>query len=137
MDEIKKDREFGNIVENENKITEIEDQRKKLEDSLKEATRQNQLSTAKGRLADIMKDMQLTEKEIKYIDTQFSDNVNDISDEGLKGFVETQKNICKDVISFFGVKDNDITIKTGDGLDGSDLTKAVNNPLLEDDYEDD
>lgn len=137
LDEIKKDREFGNIVENENKITEFEDQKKKLEDSLKVATRQNQLNTAKGRLADIMKDMQLTEKEVKYIDTQFSETVDDISDEGLKGFVETQKNICKDVISFFGVKDDDITIKTGDGLDGGDSTKASSNPLLEEDYEED
>jgi hypothetical protein len=139
-DDLRNDREFGKVF-NENKVLKEANEKLKTDfesqsNSIKEMERKTQISDAKTRLQNIAKDMNLPENRLKFITEQFTENQDDLSDDGLKAFIENQSEVFKKVMEYNNIKVDDIEIPTGDKKgSGLDYTKAENNPLLEEDLE--
>lgn len=144
IDDIKKDREFNVIIENETKLNELIKTNKELETKnseiqtkLDEAVVATQKSTAESRLEQMGKEQNWTENQKKYILSKTKEITN-YDDDGLNAFVEKKTKDYKDAAAFFGAS-TDIPDadpgqeKTGDP---NDYTKAENNELLDVDYED-
>jgi len=151
LDEIKKDREFITVF-NEAEILkkQLEEKDKQIEDfdnKHKELDRQLQLSTAKTRLKNMMSNFkdskgnvtEITPKQQKYIELNFSESLDDLTDEGLSKFIaKTLESDYKKNAEFFGTSDSvpEITDEGGT-IDKTDMTKKDNNPLLEEDLDND
>jgi hypothetical protein len=139
LDEIKKDREISPIFEKLDKLEkdiQVKDKSlKDLEEEKKTLSKQINSVTAKDRLVKILDENKLiptTDKQRKFIKERFK-NIEDTSDEGLKKYIQSEIDERKRILDIEGIpeKDNDSgNTKTPN----SDMTKAENNPLLEEDY---
>jgi hypothetical protein len=145
FDELKKDKEYDrefkvfdelqeSLKKSEAKILTLEDEKKNL-------AKQTLQSTAKMRLQKIVSnpDLKLTEKQKKFVDVNFEDGMEDLSDEALSKFVNKQLDVYKKSASLFGDEKTTTTEsveskkKEQENIDPSDLTKAANNEFLKTD----
>jgi hypothetical protein len=139
LEQLKEDHDFSKFFQEKDELTEkkstLEKQLEVLQDENKKLERNVLIKDAKIRLINIAKDMQLQEPQIKFVEDQFNENQEDLTDEGLKQFVESQKGIIKKVMSYHG-NTEDIPLETSDGMtkDPKDLTKKENNPILTEDF---
>ena len=81
-------------------------------------------------IKDIYKSLQLTENIEKFVDDIYEENktnIEDLTDEGLKKFVEKQKSIYQKATSTIQKEDNE-NIPTGDDQ------KDDKNPFLKEPY---
>lgn len=143
--QLKEDREFGKLfVELEDLRKQKENFDKKVEElnnQNKELVRVGQLSNAKTRLENIYKETGLTEKMKEFVNKTFEErkeSLQDISDEGLKNFVENQSKVFQNVASFIDPQ-IDLQIPNGDekANKSNDYSKAKNNPFIVEDLEED
>lgn len=121
IDQVKSDREFGkHFIDFEKKQKELVDQlgkaemnSKTFEEKLKLIEGEYNKTTAKTRLDNHLKtnSITLTEKEKIFIDTQFK-TLSDFSDNSLKKFVDTSKELYKDLArsGLFGEKEKPVDI---------------------------
>jgi len=145
LEDAKKDRIIGKALEDyEKKIKEFTDKeiasqkdKEDFEKKVKEFTDKENLATAKTRFEELIKPLK-NENEKIFIEKKFNiDNPTDLTDEGLKGFIEAKQNEYKLIEPLF--KQGDTPIYQPDGkppvADEEDMTKAANNPLLEEDFD--
>jgi hypothetical protein len=132
---IQEDREFSKIFEGiKSKDTDIQAKNMELEKIKQENTKLNrsiQLQNAKGKLSDLYKQNNLTENIKKFIDDIYEENkekIEDLSENGLKSFVESQTRIFQKANANEKI-DNKI-IPSGDNID----TSTEKNPFLKEDY---
>lgn len=132
LDEIKDDKEFGKAYEEiKAKDTEIQAKIKELEDFKTkngELNRSIQLQSAKGVLSDLCKENKLTDNITKFVNEMYEankDKLEDLSNEGLKSFVESQTKIYQ--LANNTTQENTQTLPTGDDVNED------KNPLLKDD----
>jgi len=123
IDQIKSDREFmKHFIDFETKekkfnsdLTAAEAKAKAAEEKLKVIEGDYNKQTAKSRLDNHLKtnNITLTEKEKIFIDSQFK-TLTDYSDESLKKFTDTSKELYKEMASkgLFGEKEKPIDIGT-------------------------
>lgn len=137
LDEIKDDREFGQVYDEiKTKETNIQEKEKELTETKTkntELSRKIQLNSAKGKLKDIYKELELTENMTKFVDEIYEDSkttIQDLTDEGLKKFVENQKNIFQKATNTIEPQEN-VNIPTGDT---ENKETEESNPFLEDSY---
>lgn len=140
LDEIKRDKEIIPIIDELDKLRkESKEQEKKLKDSEAEKivlSKRIESVTAKDKLSKILTDNKLvvtTDKQRKFIESRFK-GIEDTSDEGFKKYIETEIEERKKILDIEGLpkddaKSNEKTSETSD-----DMTKAANNPLLEEDF---
>lgn len=143
LDEIKDDKEFGKVYDEIKTLTDEKTElEKKIDNFEKEntkLTRSIQLDNAKDKLKEIYKESQTTENMQKFINDIYDeqkDKLEDLSDDGLKAFVETQTKIYQKATNTIDTKNN-VSIPSGDDqtdVDGHDSTKKASNTLLDDDY---
>jgi hypothetical protein len=142
-DDLMDDRKFGNIFkehgELKSKNAEYEKKLPKLEDEIKNLTKQNNLNTAKSRLDNIFESQPQPDKIKDFVYKTFDkqkEKINDLSDDGLKDFVEMQKDYFQTMASLvnpdFKPTDNQKDEKD-ETVDGKDFTKAENNEFLDED----
>lgn len=142
-DDLMDDRKFGNIFkehgELKSKNADYEKKLPKLEDEIKSLTKQNNLSTAKSRLDNIFESQPQPDKIKDFIYKMFEkrkDKIGDLSDEGLKSFVEMEKEhfqVAAPMINpDFKPTDNQKDEKD-ETVDGKDFSKAENNEFLDED----
>jgi hypothetical protein len=96
-----------------------------------EFIKKEKVFTAKDRLQNISKEISLTEKEKLYIDKAFRpERITDLTDEGLKSWIEEQREVYKIAVSTLDVNDK---IPTPPGTDGEvDYTDPKYNDILQD-----
>lgn len=123
IDQIKADREFmKHFIDFETKekkfnadITAIEAKAKAAEEKLKIMEGDYNKQTAKTRLDNHLKtnNISMTEKEKIFVDSQFK-TLSDYSDDSLKKFVDTSRDLYKEMASkgLFGDKENPVDIGT-------------------------
>lgn len=135
-EDIEKDREFAPIFESHKKDIEAKETEianlKKDKDGL---NRQVQQSTAKTRLTEMVGKRSLTEKQKEYITSRFNDTVNDMSDDGLQKYIDEKLEDYKTNASFFGTEEKEDEMAEGGTGKTDDLTKAENNELLDEDFD--
>jgi hypothetical protein len=142
-DEIKKDREFKELQEllkeNENYKTEKDGyvkEKKSYEDKLKIYIDKENLNSAKEKFSNLIKGLKLTDKERMFIETKFKNaKIEDLTDEGLKKFVDFEKEEFKLLVPIFNENKTYEQNNDNGNIDPKDYTKAVNNPLLDEDYD--
>lgn len=134
IDEIKKDKEFNNVFDELGTLkTNLQAKETELEKFKADNTKLNrsiQLQNAKGKLSELYKTSNLTDKMKKFIDNIYEKNkekIDDLTDDGLKKFVDNQKEIFQLANSDIKEK-NDIVIESGDTKEND------KNPFLEDNY---
>jgi len=148
--ELQNDRQFSNIDEMKDLFSDYANVKSdnvsiktKLEEALKtietlEATnkqlvRSEQLINAKQRLDAIVKESNLTDKQVNFIDSRFNDkSVEDLSDDGLKNYVTAEVNTYKEFAKYYDTTpEPNINNQPTDGVDTSDYSNADNNPLID------
>ncbi len=81
----------------------------------------------------------LTDNQRKFIEHTFNEDMEDLSDESLTTFINTQISEYKKYAAFFEVDKNNIDINnkndSNNNIDAGDYTKAENNDLLDEDIE--
>jgi hypothetical protein len=134
IEQVKADREIGKyFIEFEAKqkklsedLQAITDKAKAAEDKLKLVEGEYNKTTAKTRLESHLKtnNITLTEKEKLFLDTQFK-TLSDYSDDSLKKFVDTSKELYKDLAKsgLFGEKEKIIDVGTNPGTKKEDNLK--------------
>lgn len=142
LDDAKKDRVIGKALEDyEKKITEFEEKEKALleekkqtEERIKEYVDKENLNLAKTRFEGLIKELKDDEKI--FIEKKFDlDKPEDLSEAGLKKFIESKQNEFKIIEPLFNKGDTKIfTPSKENPTDKEDLTKAENNELLEEDF---
>jgi hypothetical protein len=140
LDEIKKDKEIIPLVDELDKLRkETKEQDKKLKDSEAEKTvlsKRIESVTAKDKLSKILVENKLvpvTDKQRGFIEKRFK-GIDDTSDEAIKKYIESEIVEFKSFVELVGAPKDDA--KSNDKLpdDKKDMTKAANNPLLEEDF---
>jgi hypothetical protein len=126
--DLKNDRKFGKYFE---ELETLKANSEKLSDENKNLLRKSQLIDAKDRLANMAKEMNLTEKQAKFVNGRFSENLEDLSQEGIKTFLDNQLDVFKEVAGY--IEKDDTSVEQQQDVDPTDVTKAANNPLLEED----
>jgi hypothetical protein len=144
LDQMKEDREFSKVIsENEQLKTDLEAKEeaiKTLETEKTTLTKKQLASTAKIRLKTIMKsgDTTITDNQKLFMENNFSEDQEDLSDEGLKAYIASQLKFLEknnNIIDFKEhVDSTDLPAGTPPEGDVTDQTKAENNPLLEEDF---
>jgi hypothetical protein len=135
--DLKADREFVPFF-NELQMA-VEDNEKK-DKRIEELMREKELGTAKERITNIISEDKLPEPITNFIFSQFGktkEQIEDLSDQGLKSFVKSQTELFQETAKIVN-PEFDIKQKSGDdkkGGNGDDVTKAENNELLDEDYE--
>ncbi len=136
-EDLRKDREFVKLF-NDLQIAQEENDKK--DRRIEELMREKELVTAKDRIAGYMQDEKLPDDIVNFIQGEFEedkDEIEDLSDQGLKSFVEKKTALFQKTAKIVN-PEFDIKQKTGDdkkGGSGDDFTKAEDNELLEDDLE--
>lgn len=143
IEQLREDHDFGLHFKEKDTLAKETDKLKKEIETLKgdnkKLERNVLIKDAKIRLNNIAKEMQLPETHIKFVEDQFTEEQEDLTDDGLKQFVESQKGIIKKVMSYSGLTEN-IPVESSDGIapkpdDSKDLTKKANNPILTEDFD--
>jgi hypothetical protein len=133
-DELKK-----NVDDLTAKLTTAEADKSKLSGDLNAMKRAVEFTKAPKRLGELMKAANYTEKQAAFILKRLTDKVEDVTDAGLQKFAQEQVAIYNDVAgvgtdSATGASSAASTSASGQtSNDPNDLTKKVNNPLLEED----
>ena len=141
FEEIKKDREYKELHDlikehgdlkknNETYVKEKEG----FEKQIKEFQDKENLNLAKTRFEGLIKE--LKDEEKIFIEKKFDlDNPEDLSEAGLKKYIESKQNEFKIIEPLFKKGDTKIfTPSKENPTDKEDLTKAENNELLEEDF---
>jgi hypothetical protein len=110
LDDIKNDREFGKLfTDNETLKTENEKltkEKKEIGDKSAEAIRSLDVSNANKKLETFLVD--LTDKQKSFITKRFNpENVENLTDEGLKEFVENTKKEFAETAKLFGASESE------------------------------
>ena len=142
IEDIKADRNLGKIFddlekENENlkqKNEIYEKEKEGFEKQIKEFQDKENLNLAKTRFEGLIKE--LKDEEKIFIEKKFDlDKPEDLSEAGLKKFIESKQNEFKIIEPLFKKGDTKIFIPNKENpTDKEDLTKAENNELLDEDF---
>lgn len=115
------------------------DKLKVTETEAQTAKRGSELITAKTRLEKLAKDANATEKQLPFVLNRFTknaDKLSDLTDDGLKKFLDEQVAIYNDAQ---GIDAKTETSSAATGASGNenpkDMTKAANNPLISENLE--
>jgi len=133
--DLREDHEFKTVFE---KMETYEAENKKLKEAIeakdgeiKKNERAILISDAKTRLTNIIKEQTLPDNQAKFIGEQFNEDLEDITDDGLKQFIEGQKEIFKKVMSFVKAPSEDVPLPTSDGIDTTkDYGSSKDNPII-------
>lgn len=139
LDELKQDKQIIPIIDELDKLRkEITDKDKSLKDLEAEKTalsKKIDSVSAKDKIAKILDEDNLvktTETQRKFIMERFK-GLDDVTDEGIKKYIESEVKECKALIKILGVPEENMAGNV-DTTPGDDATKAKNNPLLEEDF---
>lgn len=141
LEDLKKDPAFAKVFADsealDKTVKEREAELKKLKDEKLAADKALAATTAKTRFETMVDSMTLTPKQKTFVKESFPKQMEDVSDAALKTFIEGKLEDFKVAAKAFNVTDElpaqgGATQKAGDK---NDLTKAANNPLLEEDAE--
>lgn len=107
-DDLKDDRTFGRVFEENTKMKADNERLSKanteMEAASKSAIRKSEIDTSKGKL-DVLMGEGFTERQKNFIKRQFDpEKVEDLTDEGLKKFVEEQKTNFAETAKLFGAE---------------------------------
>lgn len=130
-DEIKGDREFGKLFDEISSLNEQIKTKEEIIDKIKQENsdlnRKHQLQSAKGILEKIYKENNLTDNIKKFVSDIYEDNksqLNDITEDGLKKFVEIQTKVFQKATGILdSQKEN--KLPTGDEIEKNE------NPFVE------
>jgi len=136
---IKADNNFAKFFEEAEKLktnlTAKETELEVLKKGVAEAEKKVLAANAKSRLEEMLKSniLKLTDRQREYIKANFDENTNDVTDDAIRQYMEKAAGDYQKNAKFFGGTEN-----IGDGgaaepPKGDDMTKAANNPLLEED----
>jgi len=136
VDEIKRDREFAVVFTGyDSAVKERDDKIKSYQDKEKDFEHRSLVLTAKQRLDGIIKDKNLTDKQKAFVDKSYKDTLPDISDDGLKKFVDGKLDDYKISAEIFGEpKPPEKSADKSTTDDKDDYTKASNNEFLNEDF---
>lgn len=117
LDDIKNDRVFSKtfteIESLRNENTQLKKDKEEVETKSKDAIRQLDITQSKDKLNTFMED--LTDKQKSFITARFKpENLEDLTDDGIKKFVENTKKEFADTAKLFGEKATETT-KSGAG----------------------
>lgn len=134
LDDIKNDRIFSKTftelesLRNEN--TTLKKEKDDIENKSKDAIRQLDVSKSKEKLNTFMED--LTDKQKKFITARFKpENLEDLTDDGIKKFVENTKKEFADTAKLFG-EEAVTTTKSGEQTsEEDDASKSMEDKALE------
>ncbi len=139
VEDLQKDRAFVPIFEQattDKKSIEAKDKElKELKEKHATAEKVAQASTARARFDKMLETMKLTPRLKAYLQNSFPKEVADASDEALKRIVDSGTEAYQVAVKTFGVKDEAPPAQRTDGQksEADDMSKAENNPLLEED----
>jgi hypothetical protein len=96
-------------------------------------------SSAKGRIDNMISNMQLTDKQKSFITNRLdkgSSTIEDFTDEGLQKYLDNEVSLFKEFATYYNTETaSDVSLTSGDGKGGeTDYSKADNNELLEEDF---
>lgn len=146
-EQILKDKVFGTLFKETKDFKAIEEKLNAKNKEYEELTKTRdqldrtiKLNTAKDKLTTLYKELGYTDNMQKFVNKMYDtnkDNIQDLTDEGLKTFAENQKAIFQ-MANGEEDKKSDINIPTGDNQpdpeNETDFSKAENNSLLKEDY---
>jgi len=142
VEDLKKDHALAGVfAENETLKKQVADKDgevKKLNDAKVAGDKALQTTTAKERFTAMVDKMTLTPKQKAFVTKSYPAKMDDVSDEGLKRFVDEKLEDFKVAAQTFDIKEELPAQGAGDkGAAGGsdDLSKAANNPLLEADLD--
>lgn len=125
-DEIKADKEYGKLFSSitnlEKQLKEKQDAFKLLEDEKVKLQKSVDGNNAKDRIVKLMDEKKFTENMKKAIQKRYDkikDSMDDLSDDSLSKFLDTEKEVFLEYSSIIEKKD-DIKINTGDGESSSE-----------------
>lgn len=137
---IKGDHNFSKLFEETEKIkadlTAKDAEIKTLKESITITEKKVLSANAKSRLDEMLKSniLKLTERQKEYIKANYDSEKEDVTDDAIRSYMEKAAEAYEKNAKFFG-SEKETNIKN-DGTPppvGDDPTKAVNNPLLEED----
>jgi len=141
LEDLKKDPAFAKVFADsealDKTVKEREAELKKLKDEKLAADKALAATTAKTRFETMVDSMTLTPKQKTFVKESFPKQMEDVSDAALKTFIEGKLEDFKVAAKAFNVTD-ELPAQGGaqqKAGDKDDLTKAANNPLLEEDAE--
>jgi len=135
MEDIKRDREFVPIF---NEIEILKEDKKKMEAKVNELNRTAALSTAPNRIDGIISENNVPSKVAVFIKKRFDknkDSIPDLSDKGIKDFVEQQTGLFQDLASEVYPEFDMKTVDSDKNAEPEDMTKVENNELLDEDLD--
>lgn len=146
---MKNDRVFGTLYSDKDALQKSFDELKNTNDTLKEESEKFQKEVKKKGASDRLKNVYpegITDKQKKYLEKQFDpDKIEDLSDDGLKKFVDAGLETFKEMAAIFGDDKKKTSTNTDDGKkkedgktpeddeDLDDVEKVVNNIAKDDD----
>jgi hypothetical protein len=150
IDEIKSEKAYSSIIKTDKDLKELEDTKKKAIDletenktlktekeSNAKLIKEHALLSAKERYLKIAQSLTLTAKQREFVTKQFNETIQDTTEEGLKKYIDSQLNVYSEVVKSLNIKTEIPAQKTNNEnqSDSTDLTKAENNELLEEDLQ--
>ena len=139
-DDLKTDRTFGPLFQRLEALAKSDAEKdiaiKKLQQEKLESQQALQTTTAQERFNKMVDGAALTPRQKEYVKGSYPKKLADTSDEALKAFLDAKVEDYKVAAKAFGVKEEALPAqRTGDKepAEGDDVTKAKNNPLLEED----
>lgn len=137
-EDIKKDKILGTVYTELSTAKQALETEQKKSKTLEEAKAQSDqtiaLSTARARYDKIIDSVAMTEKMKAYVKNAFSENIGDLSDDGLKKFIEGKVTDFQNVAKHLGVTETPPKQGETKPGDSSDPTKAAGNELLDEDF---
>ncbi len=127
-DDLKDDRTFGQVFEESTKLKADNERLSKanteMEAASKSAIRKSEIDTSKGKL-DVLMGEGFTDRQKSFIKRQFDpEKVEDLTDEGLKKFVEEQKTNFAETAKLFGAE-KDLDRKPNTDDDGGTMEEQA------------
>jgi len=140
FDDIVKDREFSGAIDaqyvpkakHSEALTAIEKDKAELAQKLKEKERAADWGTAPARVEKIAKELNLTANIGDYIKKRLNNKIQDLSDTGLRSWIDEQIKLRTDVLSAEGGEPPAPSTASTTTVT-NDFTKAANNPMLAED----
>lgn len=141
LDELKQDKQIIPIIDELDKLrkelTTKDESLKDLEAEKTALSKKIDSVSAKDKIAKILEEDNLvktTETQRKFIIERFK-GIDDVTDEGIKKYIESEVRECKALIKILGVPEDGMAVNdSAPSVSGADATKAKNNPLLEEDF---
>ena len=128
-EDIKADRKFGKVYDERDsfktKAETAEKERDDIKKKSEDAVKANEKATATERLEKMLPDG-LTEKQKSFIKRNFNpEKIEDLSDDGLNGFVENAQKEFAEYAKIFGVAEDGPSGGSGDGESEEDPVEAA------------